>query len=435
MSKVKATKMQTKNVDAELSSDEESSVSEPVVKKTAVKGKPVKKVVVEESSSDEEPKMLKKKTNGKAAPAKKAESSDEESSEVPVKKNLPKATKKIVAAKKAESDSEEESIEVVKAPVKKAVVAKKVVAKVESDSEEESSEVPVVKAAAKKVVAKADSDSEEESDEEVKVVAKPVVAAVATVEGHNELFVKNLGWNTSEDGLATFFGTWGTVTKVKILTNKEDGRSKGIGFVEFSSNEEAAAALAQMGSLNLDGRDIQVNYSGQKPPSTFGAGAGQGSYGAKPAYGGSSQGGYGGSSQGGDKHTCFIGNLPFKVSEQQIRNLLSGCGPIDSVRIAMDKETGKMKGFAHVDFGTADSVTAAVAMNGAELDGRQLKIDPSQGKTGGAGGRGGFGGGRGGGRGGFGGGRGGSFGGNPMARNAKSGAMLPPGGNKMQFDD
>jgi len=69
-----------------------------------------------------------------------------------------------------------------------------------------------------------------------------------------------------------------------------------------------------MGSLNLDGRDIQVNYSGQKPPSTFGAGAGQGSYGAKPAYGGS-QGGYGGSSSGGDKHTCFT-----EISHSKFQN-------------------------------------------------------------------------------------------------------------------
>jgi len=54
--------------------------------------------------------------------------------------------------------------------------------------------------------------------------------------------------------LYTFFGTYGTVTKVKILTNREDGRSKGIGFVEFSSNEECKAALDDAANLNVDGR-------------------------------------------------------------------------------------------------------------------------------------------------------------------------------------
>ena len=95
-----------------------------------------------------------------------------------------------------------------------------------------------------------------------------------------------------------------------------------------------------------------------------------------------------------------------------------------------------MKGFAHIDFASADAVSKAIEKNGVEFEGRPLKIDASTSKAGGAGGsRGGFGGGRGGGRGGFGGGRGrGGF--DPMARAQKSGAIIYSGArNVTTFDD
>lgn len=70
-----------------------------------------------------------------------------------------------------------------------------------------------------------------------------------------------------------------------------------------------------------------------------------------------------------------------------------------------------MKGFAHIDFESADGVQNAIAKNGIEFEGRELKVDASQAKSGGGGGgRGGYGGGRGGGRGGSRGGRGGGGG-------------------------
>lgn len=110
--------------------------------------------------------------------------------------------------------------------------------------------------------AASDSDSEDEaakSDASEEVVhhtngnkPKPQESA-----GHNELFVRNLSYNTTEESLQSYFETYGTVTKVKILTNRDDGRSKGIGFVEFSSNEEAKAALDDAANLNCDGRYIK----------------------------------------------------------------------------------------------------------------------------------------------------------------------------------
>lgn len=198
--------------------------------------------------------------------------------------------------------------------------------------------------------------------------------------------------------MKAFFETYGTVTKVKILTNRDDGRSKGIGFVEFSSNEEAKAALDDGANLNCDGRDIQCNYSGQKAEAKTGGDA-------YPSRGGDRNGG-----SGGDKHTAFIGNLSFKTTEDSIKRHFKDCGGIIEVRIAKDRDTGKMKGFAHIDFEESDGVQQAIRKNGEEFEGREIKVDASQAKSGGSGGRGGgYGGGRGGGRGGssYGGGRGG----------------------------
>jgi len=128
-------------------------------------------------------------------------------------------------------------------------------AKRQARSDSDSDDVP-----AKKNQKNSDSDSEDEADksdasEEVVHTngnkAKPQASASA---GHNELFVRNLSYNTTEESLQAYFETYGTVTKVKILTNRDDGRSKGIGFVEFSSNEEAKAALDDAANLNCDGR-------------------------------------------------------------------------------------------------------------------------------------------------------------------------------------
>lgn len=120
----------------------------------------------------------------------------------------------------------------------------------QSDSEEDSDDVQVKKPSKKQ--ASDDSDGEVEVKNGNNKHSKP--QGGSSSEGHNELFVRNLSYTTTEDSLSHFFSSYGTVTKVKILTNRDDGRSKGIGFVEFSSNEEAKAALDDGANLNCDGR-------------------------------------------------------------------------------------------------------------------------------------------------------------------------------------
>jgi RNA recognition motif-containing protein len=110
----------------------------------------------------------------------------------------------------------------------------------------------------------------------------------------------------------------------------------------------------------------------------------------------------------------YVGNLSFKTTEDELRAAFGQFGSVTDVYVAMDKMTGRPRGFAFVTMGTADEAKqAAEKMNGVDLGGRQLTVNearpkeerPGGGFGGGGGGRG-FGGG-GGGRGGFGGGGGG----------------------------
>ncbi len=113
----------------------------------------------------------------------------------------------------------------------------------------------------------------------------------------------------------------------------------------------------------------------------------------------------------------YVGNLSFKTSEDELRSAFGQFGSVTDVYVAMDKMTGRPRGFAFVTMGTADEAkVAAEKMNGVDLGGRQLTVNEARPKEersggggfgggGGGGGRGFGGGGGGGGRGGFGGGR------------------------------
>ena len=111
----------------------------------------------------------------------------------------------------------------------------------------------------------------------------------------------------------------------------------------------------------------------------------------------------------------YVGNLDFKVSEDELRQAFSAYGQVDNVTILKDRDTGQPRGFGFVEMANNEEAQKAISgMNGAQLGSRALNVNEARPKEAraGAGGRGGFGGGRGGG-----GGRGRSGGGGGGYRN------------------
>ncbi len=74
-----------------------------------------------------------------------------------------------------------------------------------------------------------------------------------------KLFVGSLSWNTTDESLQQFFSQAGNVVSAKVITDRESGRSRGFGFVEMSTEEEAQKAVAELNDKELDGRTIKVN--------------------------------------------------------------------------------------------------------------------------------------------------------------------------------
>lgn len=74
-----------------------------------------------------------------------------------------------------------------------------------------------------------------------------------------KLFVGSLSYNTTDASLEEFFASVGTVVSAKIIMDRDTNRSKGFGFVEMASDEEAKAAIEQLNGKELDGRTIAVN--------------------------------------------------------------------------------------------------------------------------------------------------------------------------------
>ena len=88
----------------------------------------------------------------------------------------------------------------------------------------------------------------------------------------NKLFVGGLSWNTSSESLREVFESFGEVTEAKVVTDRETGRSRGIGFVTFVSADNADAAIKGLDGKEVDGKTIKVNVAQDKPRDNAGGG-------------------------------------------------------------------------------------------------------------------------------------------------------------------
>jgi RNA recognition motif-containing protein len=116
------------------------------------------------------------------------------------------------------------------------------------------------------------------------------------------LYVANLSWNISEEDLKNVFQPYGAVTSVKIVTDRETGRSRGFGFVEMEDENAGQSAIAELNDTELQGRKIVVKESFPRPQNNsfrknnFGGGGSSGGGGGYRRN--NNSGGYGGGGGG-----------------------------------------------------------------------------------------------------------------------------------------
>ena len=115
-----------------------------------------------------------------------------------------------------------------------------------------------------------------------------------------KLYVGNLPYRLRDSDLQDMFAEHGTVDSAQVIMDRDTGRSKGFGFVEMSSDQEAQAAISALNGRDLEGRSLTVNEARpreDRPRGGGGGGGGRGGYGG--GGGGGGRGGGGGGYGGG----------------------------------------------------------------------------------------------------------------------------------------
>ncbi|WOK92300.1 glycine-rich RNA-binding protein 2, mitochondrial isoform X1 [Canna indica] len=126
------------------------------------------------------------------------------------------------------------------------------------------------------------------------VTSSPSLYQAIRCMSSSKVFIGGLSYGTDDLSLKEAFSNYGEVVEARVIMDRETGRSRGFGFVTFTSGEEASAAIGGMDGKDLHGRIVRVNYANERPGGARG-GFGGGGFGGG-GYGG---GGYGGGGYGG----------------------------------------------------------------------------------------------------------------------------------------
>jgi RNA recognition motif-containing protein len=167
------------------------------------------------------------------------------------------------------------------------------------------------------------------------------------------IYVGNLPSHTTERDLTNLFEQAGRVLAVRIMTDRDTGRSKGFGFVEMG-DEEAEKAIMQLHRANLNGQPLSVSEARPRPESSAVRG------GVPPA-------------------RLFVGNLPYTATGAELKEFFSAVGPVSSVMLPVERESGKPRGFAFVEFPDHTHAREAVHRFHAQpFQGRALVVNEAR---------------------------------------------------------
>lgn len=186
----------------------------------------------------------------------------------------------------------------------------------------------------------------------------------------NELFIKGFSSNFDESDLRGAFEKFGKIRFVKVL-KKEDGSSKGIGFVTFFNQDDAREALTNAENINLDGKKVIINYSKGKKDKDNNSNYNNNNNNERKENNFKSDKEY--SNKGKQTpYVLFVSNLNFKAKESDISNFFGSS--VSNVKFLLNDE-GKSKGCCFVSFTDENSMNTALTKNGVDLLGRKVKVE------------------------------------------------------------
>lgn len=98
------------------------------------------------------------------------------------------------------------------------------------------------------------------------------------------IYVSNLSWNTTSEGLQELFAAYGDITSANVIKDRETGRSRGFGFVEMTNDAEGQKAIDELNETNFEGKTINVSVARPKTERSnngYGNRGGNGGYGRR----------------------------------------------------------------------------------------------------------------------------------------------------------
>lgn len=166
------------------------------------------------------------------------------------------------------------------------------------------------------------------------------------------IHVGNLASDTTERDLTSLFERVGQVVSVRIMADRDTGRSKGFGFVEMGS-EDAERAITQLNRTDLNGHLLSVSEAHARPQSS-------GERGIPPS-------------------RLFVGNLPYNATAAELKEFFSSVGLVSSVSLPVERESGKPRGFAFVEFPDhAHAQEAVRRFHNQPFNGRALVVNEAR---------------------------------------------------------
>ncbi|CAK4497407.1 unnamed protein product [Aphanomyces euteiches] len=184
----------------------------------------------------------------------------------------------------------------------------------------------------------------------------------------SKIFVAGLPLDADDAALEAKFQQFGPMFQAKVVYDNKTQRSRGFGFVTFQSYESALDAVRAMDQTKWDKRVLNVRFltpkagGGNQDNATESVKATMPLRVVEPWPEGCT--------------TVFVGNMPYEITEEILRKVMSVCGDIKAIRFAEDIKTKEFRGFGYVQFFEGEAAEKAVQeLHGTVVMGRPLKID------------------------------------------------------------